>query len=206
MSPSFRAPPAWLGSCHSARTVWYPGKEKANERLQQQLAELEAARRPHRSQVLDRHPYRPQPVNQRHRRRPRAAASRVSIRRRVAHRRRGRNRIRQALRDRKIVRASSPPRQRRYRCAGRSSRAICSTPCPADRCPTPPPEEWAFLDTETTGLSGGTGTCAFLVGVGRITPRRFPRPPVFHARLWRGSQPAGRAHAASRAVPRADHL
>jgi hypothetical protein len=33
-----------------------------------------------------------------------------------------------------------------------------------------PPSEWAFLDTETTGLAGGTGTCAFLVGVGRITP------------------------------------
>ncbi|MBZ5605708.1 MAG: ribonuclease H-like domain-containing protein, partial [Acidobacteriia bacterium] len=31
------------------------------------------------------------------------------------------------------------------------------------------PEEWAFLDTETTGLAGGSGTCAFLVGVGRIT-------------------------------------
>ncbi len=36
-----------------------------------------------------------------------------------------------------------------------------------------PPGEWAFLDTETTGLSGGTGTCAFLVGVGRITPEGF---------------------------------
>jgi uncharacterized protein YprB with RNaseH-like and TPR domain len=36
-----------------------------------------------------------------------------------------------------------------------------------------PPSEWAFLDTETTGLAGGTGTCAFLVGVGRITPEGF---------------------------------
>ncbi len=35
------------------------------------------------------------------------------------------------------------------------------------------PEEWAFLDTETTGLAGGTGTCAFLVGVGRITKEGF---------------------------------
>jgi len=33
--------------------------------------------------------------------------------------------------------------------------------------PEGPPSEWAFLDTETTGLAGGTGTCAFLVGVGR---------------------------------------
>jgi uncharacterized protein len=36
-----------------------------------------------------------------------------------------------------------------------------------------PPQQWAFLDTETTGLAGGTGTCAFLVGVGRITPEGF---------------------------------
>lgn len=35
------------------------------------------------------------------------------------------------------------------------------------------PAEWAFLDTETTGLAGGTGTCAFLIGVGRITPEGF---------------------------------
>lgn len=35
------------------------------------------------------------------------------------------------------------------------------------------PGEWAFLDTETTGLAGGTGTCAFLVGVGRITREGF---------------------------------
>lgn len=35
------------------------------------------------------------------------------------------------------------------------------------------PEEWAFLDTETTGLAGGTGTCAFLVGVGTIARDGF---------------------------------
>ncbi|HVO59188.1 MAG TPA: ribonuclease H-like domain-containing protein [Dongiaceae bacterium] len=28
------------------------------------------------------------------------------------------------------------------------------------------PEKWLFLDTETTGLAGGTGTYAFLVGIG----------------------------------------
>jgi uncharacterized protein YprB with RNaseH-like and TPR domain len=31
---------------------------------------------------------------------------------------------------------------------------------------TAPPTRWAFLDTETTGLAGGTGTYAFLIGVG----------------------------------------
>jgi len=36
-----------------------------------------------------------------------------------------------------------------------------------------PPEKWCFLDTETTGLAGGSGTYAFLVGVGRITAQGF---------------------------------
>ena len=35
------------------------------------------------------------------------------------------------------------------------------------------PHRWAFLDTETTGLAGGSGTYAFLIGVGRITPEGF---------------------------------
>ncbi|HYO81647.1 MAG TPA: ribonuclease H-like domain-containing protein, partial [Bryobacteraceae bacterium] len=36
-----------------------------------------------------------------------------------------------------------------------------------------PAAKWAFLDTETTGLAGGAGTYAFLIGVGRITPEGF---------------------------------
>jgi len=39
--------------------------------------------------------------------------------------------------------------------------------------PPSPPARWAFLDTETTGLVGGTGTCAFLVGVGAIESAGF---------------------------------
>jgi uncharacterized protein YprB with RNaseH-like and TPR domain len=35
------------------------------------------------------------------------------------------------------------------------------------------PKRWAFLDTETTGLSGGTGTYAFLIGVGSISDDGF---------------------------------
>ena len=35
------------------------------------------------------------------------------------------------------------------------------------------PSKWAFLDTETTGLAGGSGTYAFLIGVGRITAAGF---------------------------------
>jgi uncharacterized protein len=36
-----------------------------------------------------------------------------------------------------------------------------------------PPCRWAFLDTETTGLAGGSGIYAFLIGVGRITQEGF---------------------------------
>jgi uncharacterized protein YprB with RNaseH-like and TPR domain len=39
--------------------------------------------------------------------------------------------------------------------------------------PPVPCERWAFLDTETTGLAGGSGTYAFLIGVGRITKEGF---------------------------------
>jgi uncharacterized protein YprB with RNaseH-like and TPR domain len=35
------------------------------------------------------------------------------------------------------------------------------------------PLKWAFLDTETTGLAGGTGTYAFLIGVGSIDATGF---------------------------------
>jgi hypothetical protein len=37
--------------------------------------------------------------------------------------------------------------------------------CPVDR--------WAFLDTETTGLMGGSGTYAFLIGVGSVDASGF---------------------------------
>jgi uncharacterized protein len=39
--------------------------------------------------------------------------------------------------------------------------------------PPSPCERWAFLDTETTGLAGGSGTYAFLIGIGRIAPEGF---------------------------------
>jgi uncharacterized protein YprB with RNaseH-like and TPR domain len=43
----------------------------------------------------------------------------------------------------------------------------------AGSIPSSDPTRWAFLDTETTGLAGGTGTYAFLVGVGSIEPAGF---------------------------------
>jgi hypothetical protein len=39
--------------------------------------------------------------------------------------------------------------------------------------PLPPPERLIYLDTETTGLAGGTGTCAFLIGIGMIEGTQF---------------------------------
>jgi tetratricopeptide (TPR) repeat protein len=36
-----------------------------------------------------------------------------------------------------------------------------------------PPQNFAFLDTETTGLAGGAGTFAFMVGVGRFEQEGF---------------------------------
>src|SRR4030042_6289330 len=41
------------------------------------------------------------------------------------------------------------------------------------------PETMVFLDTETSGLAGGTGTFAFLVGVGRYTQDGFPLVQYF---------------------------
>lgn len=37
----------------------------------------------------------------------------------------------------------------------------------------PDPADLIYLDTETTGLAGGTGTCAFLIGVGAIEGSDF---------------------------------
>jgi uncharacterized protein len=41
------------------------------------------------------------------------------------------------------------------------------------------PGELAFLDTETSGLAGGTGTYAFLVGVGRFVGQEFQLAQYF---------------------------
>lgn len=39
--------------------------------------------------------------------------------------------------------------------------------------PLPAASEIVYLDTETTGLAGGTGTCAFLIGLGAVEGSRF---------------------------------
>jgi hypothetical protein len=72
--------------------------------------------------------------------------------------------------------------------------------------PSASPRRWLFLDTETTGLAGGSGTYAFLIGVPASSRRRLPRAPVFHARLQRGSVGAALAGGIHRAVRRPDHV
>ena len=37
----------------------------------------------------------------------------------------------------------------------------------------PAPDRLVYLDTETTGLAGGTGTCAFLIGIGTVEGTQF---------------------------------
>ena len=41
------------------------------------------------------------------------------------------------------------------------------------------PEAFAFLDTETSGLAGGTGTYAFMIGIGRFTEDGFSLSQFF---------------------------
>src|SRR5437588_2334165 len=46
-------------------------------------------------------------------------------------------------------------------------------PISSGAIPASAPAKWCFLDTETTGLAGGSGTYAFLIGIGRIAPEGF---------------------------------
>ncbi len=43
----------------------------------------------------------------------------------------------------------------------------------------PDPSQVVFLDTETTGLAGGTGTCAFLIGLGAVEGFEFVVRQIF---------------------------
>ena len=69
------------------------------------------------------------------------------------------------------------PRHQRHGCSDISALAELPAerlgPISGDTIRATEPARWAFLDTETTGLGGGSGTCAFLVGVGRITADGF---------------------------------
>ncbi len=120
-------------------------------------------------------------------------------------RRRSRDRVRPPLRNRKTLR-----KHRRHGSADIGALADLPADLLESVSGTPiaqsPPQEWAFLDTETTGLAGGTGTCAFLVGVGRITPEGFRVRQFFMRDYGEEASALDARRAASGAVPRADHL
>jgi uncharacterized protein len=65
------------------------------------------------------------------------------------------------------------------------------------------PTTWAFLDTETTGLAGGSGTCAFLIGVGSIDSEGF-RVRQFFMRDY--DEEASQLHALTQYLARFDVL
>jgi uncharacterized protein YprB with RNaseH-like and TPR domain len=68
---------------------------------------------------------------------------------------------------------------------------------------TASPERWLFLDTETTGLAGGSGTYAFLIGVGSISGSGF-RVRQFFMRDY--SEEASVLHALAEYTSRFDVL
>ncbi len=75
-----------------------------------------------------------------------------------------------------VVRREYPLSHQHGRLAlGHAREASPSTLGLIARAPQAPPQTQGllFLDTETTGLAGGTGTYAFLVGVGYAEPDRF---------------------------------
>ena len=63
------------------------------------------------------------------------------------------------------------------------------------------PTKWCFLDTDTTGLAGGTGTYAFLIGCGSIEPDGF-RVRQFFMRDY--GEEASQLHALSEYLERFD--
>ncbi len=65
------------------------------------------------------------------------------------------------------------------------------------------PSKWCFLDTETTGLAGGTGTYAFLIGCGSIEPDGF-RVRQFFMRDY--GEEASQLHALAEHLQRFDVL
>ncbi len=66
-----------------------------------------------------------------------------------------------------------------------------------------PPSRWLFLDTETTGLAGGSGTYAFLIGVGWIGADGF-RVRQFFMRDY--SEEASVLHSLGELIARFDIL
>jgi uncharacterized protein YprB with RNaseH-like and TPR domain len=113
--------------------------------------------------------------------------------------------LRRALRNREAVRAPPAARQHGYiepaRAAGGPAGFTLGR-----RHRSSHPTKWAFLDTETTGLAGGTGTYAFLIGVGSIEPAGFRLRQFFMRDHGEEASLLRQAFRAPGAVRRADHL
>ena len=67
-------------------------------------------------------------------------------------------------------------------------------------CVPAPHGEIVFLDLETTGLAGGAGTYAFLIGCGWFEAGRVPRSAVLHGGARAQTRPALRGARAARAA------
>ncbi len=80
---------------------------------------------------------------------------------------------------------------------------ICSPRSPTARFLRAHPTRWVFLDTETTGLAGGSGTYAFLIGVGWIDQDGF-RVRQFFLRDY--DEEASALHALNELLARFDVL
>ena len=143
------------------------------------------------------------------------------LRRRTPLWRSHRNSPRQALRNREALPAPPALWQLRNLRSDRASPTTFSTRFPRGAIPNAHPTTWAFLDTETTGLAGGCGTCAFLIGVGSIDREGFrvrqffmrdycEEPSVLHAltalsRPFRGADHIQRQELRSAAARNAIH-
>ena len=88
----------------------------------------------------------------------------------------------------------------------RNFRKICWTRFRRAPSRSAHPTRWAFLDTETTGLAGGTGTYAFLIGVGSIEAAGFRLRQFFMRDYGEEASLLCAAGRAPGAVRRADHL
>jgi uncharacterized protein YprB with RNaseH-like and TPR domain len=60
-----------------------------------------------------------------------------------------------------------------YRIGDFTTADISSLSVLFNEIPIPEPSQLVYLDTETTGLAGGTGTCAFLIGIAAAQSSQF---------------------------------
>ena len=106
----------------------------------------------------------------------------------------------------KLWESPPPPRQRLHLAISPNFRTTCCDPLSAGAIENAHPTRWAFLDTETTGLAGGTGTYAFLIGVGSIDSSGFRLRQFFMRDYGEEASLLHRLAEYLAPVRRADHL